>query len=209
MADGPEEGGEISAAVNLSSQDDSAFKSELASLIPHLRAFGRSLCGNPDLADDLVQETMLKAWKARGQFQPGTSMKSWAFVILRNSFLSQMRRNKFHGEYDELVAERILVHKDEQSDHLHLGDLQRALLELPLQQREALILIGAGGMSYEDAAAICDCAIGTMKSRVSRARDALQSIIDSGQLNKSRSQSPSPSDALTDIMQAVDEIASR
>jgi RNA polymerase sigma-70 factor, ECF subfamily len=195
--------------VSPSANDDAVFKTELAALIPHLRAFGRSLCGNPDLADDLVQETMLKAWKARGQYQTGTSMKSWAFVILRNSFLSQMRRNKFHGEYDELVAERILVQKDEQSDHLHLGDLQRALLQLPLQQREALILIGAGGMSYDEAAAICDCAVGTMKSRVSRARDALENIINSGQLDKSRSQSAAPSDALNDIMQSVDDIVGR
>jgi RNA polymerase sigma-70 factor, ECF subfamily len=189
--------------------NDAVFKAELASLIPHLRAFGRNLCGNPDLADDLVQETMLKAWKARGQYQPGTSMKSWAFVILRNSFLSQMRRNKFHGEYDELVADRILVHNDEQSDHLYLGDLQRALLQLPLQQREALILIGAGGLSYEEAATICDCAVGTMKSRVSRARASLADIIESGQLNISRSQSLTPSEALRDIMQSVDEIAQR
>ncbi len=205
------DGNDAISAIPLSSKpvDDDIFKRELASLIPHLRAFGRNLCGNPDLADDLVQETMLKAWKARGQYQPGTSMKSWAFVILRNSFLSQMRRNKFHGEYDELVADRILVHNDEQSDHLYLGDLQRALLQLPLQQREALILIGAGALSYEEAAAICDCAIGTMKSRVSRARDSLADIINSGQLNKNRSQSLSPSDALRDIMQSVDEIAQR
>ncbi len=199
----------INSSASLSAQDDAAFKTELAALIPHLRAFGRSLCGNPDLADDLVQETMLKAWKARGQYQPGTSMRSWAFVILRNSFLSQMRRNKFHGEYDELTAERILVSKDEQSDHLHLGDLQRALLQLPLQQREALILIGAGGITYEDAAAICDCAVGTMKSRVSRARTALEEIINSGQLDKSRRQSPAPSDALADIMQSVEDLVGR
>ena len=197
------------ALATATSIDDIAFKAELASLIPHLRAFGRNLCGNPDLADDLVQETMLKAWKARGQYQPGTAMKSWCFVILRNSFLSQMRRNKFHGEYDELVAERVLVHKDEQTDHLHLGDLQRALLQLPLQQREALILIGAGGLSYEEAAKICDCAIGTMKSRVSRARDALEALINSGQLEKSRRQSAPPSDALRDIMQSVDDIVGR
>lgn len=205
----PAKGEKIDSSGPLSLQDDDVFKTELAALIPHLRAFGRSLCGNADMADDLVQETMLKAWKARGQYQPGTSMKSWAFVILRNSFLSQMRRNKFHGEYDELIAERVLVHKDEQSDHLHLGDLQRALLQLPLQQREALILIGAGGMTYEDAAAVCDCAVGTMKSRVSRARTALEEIINSGQLDKSRSQSSAPSDALAEIMQSVNDIVGR
>jgi RNA polymerase sigma-70 factor, ECF subfamily len=207
LPDLPED--DVGAVADIAVLDDGAFKAELASLIPHLRAFGRNLCGNMDTADDLVQETMLKAWKARGQFQPGTSMKSWCFVILRNSFLSQMRRNKFHGEYDELVADRILVHNDEQSDHLHLGDLQRALLQLPLQQREALILIGAGGMSYEDAAAVCDCAVGTMKSRVSRARESLNAIINSGQLNQSRRDSINPSDALRDIMQSAEEISAK
>mgnify|MGYP003376100345 CR=1 FL=1 len=111
-------------------------------MLPHLRAFGRSLCGNADLADDLVQETMLKAWKARVQYVPGpASMKSWAFVILRNCFLSQMRRKKFTAEYDELAAERLLVAPDDQDDSLHLADVQRALLMLPVDQREALVFI--------------------------------------------------------------------
>lgn len=189
--------------------DDTFFKAELAQLIPHLRAFGRSLCGNPDLADDLVQDTMMKAWKSRSQFEMGTSMKGWAFVILRNSFLSQMRRNKFHGEYDELAAERILVHDDEQSNLLHLGDLQRALLQLPLKQREALILIGAGGMSYDEAAKICGTAVGTMKSRVSRARGSLSKIMESGHLDKNRQQSLAPTKAFADIIQSVEEFAKR
>ena len=89
--------------------DDASFKQELAAMLPHLRAFGRSLTGNADLADDLVQETMLKAWKARARYIPGpSSMKSWAFVILRNCFLSQMRRKKFTADYDELAAERLV-----------------------------------------------------------------------------------------------------
>ncbi|MDZ7588532.1 MAG: sigma-70 family RNA polymerase sigma factor [Parasphingorhabdus sp.] len=188
---------------------DQAFKLELAALIPHLRAFGRSLCGSADTADDLVQETMLKAWKSRAQFQPGTSMKNWAFVILRNSFLSQMRRRKFHGDYDQAVADRILVAPDEQSNHLHLGDLQRALLQLPVDQREALILIGAGGLSYEEAAEICGCAVGTVKSRVSRARTALEAILESGQLDVSRSDSVSGREAFTDIMQSVTDLTAK
>lgn len=138
-------------------------------MLPHLRAFGRSLTGNADLADDLVQETMLKAWKARASYIPGpSSMKSWAFVILRNCFLSQMRRKKFTADYDELAAERLLVAPDDQDDSLHLSDVQRALMMLPVDQREALILIGAGQLSYEEGADICGVAVGTMKSRVSR-----------------------------------------
>ena len=188
---------------------DEEFKALLTALIPHLRAFGRNLCGNADFADDLVQDTMLKAWKSRHQFQPGTSMKSWAFVILRNSFLSQMRRNKFHGEYDELVADRILVTPEQQSDHLHLGDLQRGLMELPIDQREALILIGAGGMSYEEASEICGCALGTMKSRVSRARTSLSALLESGQLKTRRSDTTPPSQALSKIMDSVEGIANK
>lgn len=86
--------------------DDAAFKTELAAAIPHLRAYGRSLAGDIDRADDLVQDTMLKAWASRERFAAGTSMKAWTFVILRNVFLSQMRRQKFHGEYDAVAAER-------------------------------------------------------------------------------------------------------
>lgn len=159
--------------------DDNSFKRELAAMLPHLRAFGRSLTGNADQADDLVQETMLKAWKARHQYVPGgASMKSWAFVILRNCFLSQMRRKKFTADYDEGAAERLLVAPDNPSDAMDLADVQRALLMLPVDQREALVLIGAGGLSYEEAAEICGCALGTMKSRVSRARVALHDLLE-------------------------------
>ena len=187
--------------------DDASFKQELAAMLPHLRAFGRSLTGNADLADDLVQETMLKAWKARAQYVPGgSSMKSWAFVILRNCFLSQMRRKKFTAEYDELAAERLLVAPDDQTDSLHLADVQRALMMLPVDQREALVLIGAGQLSYEEGAAICGCAVGTMKSRVSRGRAALQGILDSGEMPR-RSEDPlAPSEAFAAIMGDVDQL---
>ena len=187
--------------------DDAVFKQELAAMLPHLRAFGRSLTGNADLADDLVQETMLKAWKARASYIPGaSSMKSWAFVILRNCFLSQMRRRKFTAEYDELAAERLLVAPDDQDDSLHLADVQRALLMLPVDQREALVLIGAGQLSYEEGAAICGCAVGTMKSRVSRARVALQAILDGSEMPL-RSEDPlASSDAFATIMGTVDEL---
>jgi RNA polymerase sigma factor (sigma-70 family) len=157
-----------------------SFKRELTAVIPHLRAFARGLCGRPDLADDLVQETLLKAWAAQERFEPGTSMRAWTFVILRNAYLTDMRRNRFRADYDETVAERLLVAPAGQEGPLHLSDMHRALLTLPPERREALLLVGAGGFSYEEAAEICQCAVGTIKSRVGRARAALTAMIEDG-----------------------------
>ncbi|MBU0863223.1 MAG: sigma-70 family RNA polymerase sigma factor, partial [Alphaproteobacteria bacterium] len=171
--------GAAPASQNGDSLSDTEFKTLLAAVIPHLRAYGRSLSGSPDLADDLTQDTMVKAWASRDRFERGTSIKAWTFVILRNTFLSQMRRNKFVGEYDETAVERTMSTPASQEDSGEMADLQRGLMELPQDQREALILVGAGGMSYEEAASICDCALGTMKSRVSRARSALEDIMNS------------------------------
>lgn len=163
-----------------------AFKRELTAVIPHLRAFARGLCGRPDLADDLVQEALLKAWAAQDRFEPGTSIRAWTFVILRNAYLTDMRRNRFRGEYDETVAERVLVAPAGQEGPLHLADMHRALLTLPPERREALLLVGAGGFSYEEAAQICGCAVGTIKSRVGRARAALTAMIENGQTPRRR-----------------------
>lgn len=188
---------------------DSEFKILLAAVIPHLRAYGRSLSGNPDLADDLTQDTMVKAWASRDRFERGTSIKAWTFVILRNTFLSQMRRNKFRGEYDEVTVERTLATPASQEDSGEMADLQRGLMELPQDQREALILVGAGGMSYEEAASICDCALGTMKSRVSRARAALEDIMERGQFAQKRADAIPASEAMDAILDSVERIAAR
>lgn len=158
------------------------FKRELTEVVPHLRAFARGLCGRPDMADDLVQEALLKAWAAQDRFEPGTSMRAWTFVILRNAYLTDMRRNRFRGEYDEGVAERILTAPAGQEEPIHLSDMHRALLTLPPERREALLLVGAGGFSYEEAAQICDCAVGTIKSRVGRARATLNSMLAEGNI---------------------------
>ena len=161
---------------------DPEFKDQLAAVIPHLRAFGRSLSGSRDLADDLVQETLLKAWAARKRFQAGTNMRAWTFIILRNLFLSQMRRARFKGEWDDITAAKILAAPASQDRHIELGDMQRALMHLPQPQREALILVGAGGFAYEEAADICGCAVGTIKSRVARGRVALEALLTGGKL---------------------------
>src|SRR3954449_9923884 len=163
---------------------DNEFKDQLAPVIPHLRAFGRSLSGSRDLADDLVQETLLKAWAARKRFQAGTNMRAWTFIILRNLFLSQMRRARFKGEWDDITASKILAAPASQDRHIELGDMQRALMHLPQPQREALILVGAGGFAYEEAAEICGCAVGTVKSRVSRAGRALHAILEGGDYDR-------------------------
>jgi len=192
-------------ADHSSAAEQAEFKRELTEVIPHLRAFARGLCGRADMADDLVQEALLKAWAARERFEPGTSMRAWTFVILRNAYLTDMRRNRFRGEYDENVAERILTHPADQEEPLHLSDLHRALLTLPPERREALLLVGAGGFSYEEAAEICGCAVGTIKSRVGRARAALSKMLEEGDI---------PARSLEDerahraILEELDEVAS-
>src|SRR5690554_6475453 len=185
---------------------DCDFKKELESLIPHLRAFARNLCGKPDMADDLAQDALLKAWAARKRYQAGTNMRAWLFVILRNQFLSQMRRSRFKGEWDEGVAERTLSTPAHQDHQMQLSDLQRALMRLPAAQREALILVGAGGFSYEEAASICDCAIGTVKSRVARARVVLDEMISSGQLPGRSESRLSVDDTTAAIMNEMDKL---
>ena len=125
---------------------------------------------------------MLKAWAARERFEPGTNLRAWTFTILRNCYLTEMRRNKFVGDYDEGVAERTLQAPMGQEDPLHLADMRRALMTLPRERREAILLVGAGGFSYEEAAEICQTAVGTMKSRVGRARAALNEMLDGGNM---------------------------
>ncbi len=185
-------------------QEKADFKRELTGVVPHLRAFARGLCGRPDMADDLVQEAMLKAWAAQDRFEPGTSMRAWTFVILRNAYLTDMRRNRFRGEYDEGVAERILTAPAGQEEPIHLSDMHRALLTLPPERREALLLVGAGGFSYEEAATICGCAVGTIKSRVGRARATLTSMLEDDDIPQ---RSIGDATAHRAILQELDEVA--
>lgn len=184
--------------------EKAAFKRALTDVVPHLRAFARGLCGRPDMADDLVQEALLKAWAAQDRFEPGTSMRAWTFVILRNAYLTDMRRNRFRGEYDEGVAERVLTAPAAQEEPIHLSDMHRALLTLPAERREALLLVGAGGFSYEEAAQICDCAVGTIKSRVGRARAALNAMLAEGAIPQRSIQDDIAHSA---ILEELDDVA--
>src|SRR5665213_2327223 len=183
---------------------DRAFKADLVALIPHLRAFARTLTGDPTAADDLAQDAMMKAWDARASFEMGTNMKAWTFMILRNQFYSEKRRSWRQSQLDQEAAERTLVAIDDPSSPLALDELRLGLSMLPAEQREALILVGAGGFAYEEAAAICGCAVGTVKSRVSRARRALQSILDDGSYDRD---GRSAGDAMTSILADAERLS--
>ena len=172
--------GDDSKNANRTPEEDEAFKRELVKLIPHLRAFARTLTGEPAGADDLAQDAMMKAWDARESFQMGTNMKAWTFMILRNQFYSEKRRSWRQTQLDQEAAERTLMAIDDPSAPLALDELRQALKTLPDEQREALVLVGAGGFAYEEAAEICGCAVGTVKSRVSRARRAVQASLEAG-----------------------------
>jgi RNA polymerase sigma-70 factor, ECF subfamily len=152
-------------------------KADLIAVIPNLRAFAVSLCGNRDRADDLVQETLVKAWGNLDSFVEGTNLPAWLFTILRNFYYSEYRKRRREvADSDGAIATRLAT-APAQNGHMDLLDLHGALQQLPNDQREALILVGASGLSYEEAASICGCAIGTMKSRVNRARNRLAEIL--------------------------------
>ena len=154
-----------------------SFKDELLAEIRNLRAFAISLSGSVTLADDLVQESLLRAWANSDKFQPGTSLRAWLFTILRNIYYSNYRkRAREVQDSDGFYARRLTVPGDQES-HLDLEDFRRALTMLPVEQREVLTLIGASGLSYEEAAEVCEVGIGTIKSRLSRARAKLVNIL--------------------------------
>ncbi len=155
-----------------------AFRDDLIKIIPSLRAFAFSLCGARDRADDLVQETLTKAWANRQSFRPGTNFKAWMFTILRNHYYSQLRKAKREvSDSEGTFVESLAVHPEQQG-RIDLADMEKALGMLTDEQREALILVTAEGLSYDEAAIICGCAVGTVKSRINRARARLAQILD-------------------------------
>lgn len=153
------------------------FLDQVTAMLPALRAFGRSLCGDMARADDLVQDTVLKAWTNREQFQSGSNLKAWLFTILRNCYYSELRHRKFEVEDPEGICAAQVAIAPDHDLKLHLRDLSNALQLLPPDQREALILVCATGLSYEETAEVCGCAVGTIKSRIARARDRLVELL--------------------------------
>jgi RNA polymerase sigma-70 factor, ECF subfamily len=153
------------------------FKREMIAALPRLRAFAISLCGSATQADDLVQDTMLKAWSHQEQFEPGSNMIAWLITILRNQFYSKLRKSGREVQDSDGLFTDALASHPAQYGSMDMLDFRRALEKLPVDQREAIIMIGASGISYEEAATICGCAVGTIKSRVNRARSRLQDLL--------------------------------
>ncbi len=160
-----------------------SWRDEVVGLIPALRAFAWSLSHNGSDADDLVQDTLIKAWTNKDKFQPGTNLRAWLFTILRNTYYTQVlrRRREVRDEMGEYAG--ALKTPATQDWSVAMRSLQAALQQLPDEHREALILVGAAGLSYEEAAEICGCALGTIKSRVNRARARLLKIMDAQDAN--------------------------
>jgi RNA polymerase sigma-70 factor (ECF subfamily) len=160
-----------------------AFKAELIELLPSLRAFARSLAHNPAQADDLVQDTLVKALANVDRFEPGTNLRAWLFTILRNHYYSQLRKSKREIEDTDGKFAARLSSRPEQDGSVDLEDFKVAFAQLAPDHREVLTLVGASGCSYEEAASICGCAVGTIKSRVNRARKKLSEMLGLDDLN--------------------------
>jgi len=162
--------------------DEAEFRQLVVASIPVLRSFARGLCGDMASGDDLAQDALLKAWRHRAQFTPGTNFKGWILKIARNHFYSQRRRVWRETPLDAAMSARIPAAGTDQVQSLMLNDLRNALNALSDEQREATILVGAGGFSHREAAEMCDVPEGTMKSRVCRARAKLASLLENGEV---------------------------
>ena len=158
----------------------SIFMKQVIELMPTLRAFGRSLCTDAAMAEDLVQDTIIKAWDHRARFQLGSNMKAWLMTILRNRYYSERRHRKFEVEDPDGQHAAGIAVLPEHEVATEIDELNRALETLPNDQRNALLLVCANGLSYAQAASVCNCAVGTIKSRIARARDQLSEIRCSG-----------------------------
>ncbi len=185
------------------------FGADLAREMIELRGYAIWLCRSGDLADDLIQDTLLKAWLARDRFQAGTNLKAWCTTILRNVFLSYRRRSWRWQPLSDEVSEELASECADTGDALDLLALRNAIALLPRDQREALIVISVGGLSYIEAAVILACAVGTVKSRVSRARLHLAVLMADNKAGFSSDSTLSASGALDDLMEQVAHIKSR
>lgn len=159
-------------------RDRDDWREDVVALIPSLRAFAWSLCRSGSDADDLVQDTLVKAWTHRDKFQPGTNLRAWLFTILRNTYYTQVVRRRREVRDEDGSYAATLTSAPSQEWRVAFDGLRDALDQLPAEHREALILVGAAGLTYEEAAEICGCALGTIKSRVNRARTRLLRLLE-------------------------------
>jgi len=153
------------------------FRQELVLHLPHLRAVARALTGHRDRADDLVNDTILKALSAEAQFQAGTNLKAWLMTILRNHYINGLRRNRIEVETVGEIPESALPTAPNQEHVVEVSEIAAALQRMSVEHREILVLISAAGLSYEEAADVCGCAVGTIKSRLNRARGELKHVL--------------------------------
>ncbi len=174
----------------------------LLDVIPHLRAFARSLTRNRDRADDLTHDAVVRALAAIDQFTPGTNFKAWMFTILRNLYYNECRKRWIKSTpIDEMAGDEPSIGPTQEAN-LEFNDFRRAFWQLNADQREVLILVGASGFSYEEAAEVCNCRVGTVKSRVSRARAELKQIVEQGGLVGQRSDpAPTEPDGLEEFLE--------
>ncbi|TNC73859.1 RNA polymerase sigma factor [Rubellimicrobium roseum] len=152
-------------------------RDELVTHLPAMRAFALSLTRNASQADDLVQDTVVKAWSHFDRFEAGTNLRAWLFTILRNTFYSTRRRTVREVSDSDGALVGALAEKPAHDGRLQMADFIRAFAQLPDEQREALALVGASGFSYEEAAEMTGVAVGTVKSRANRARARLAQIL--------------------------------
>lgn len=181
-------------------EDQPSFSVDLARQMIELRGYALWLCRSSSLADDLIQETLLNAWAARSRFEAGTNLKAWCTTILRNVFFSHKRRSwRTTPLSDDIIAN--LASEECNLDHrLELLSLRHAIGLLPLDQREAILLVGVGSKSYIEAAKVCGCAVGTIKSRVSRARVRLAELMLGSEQSLISNSTLSVGDAIDDLM---------
>ena len=164
----------------------SSFRSELVALLPHLRAVARALTGHRYRADDLVNDTVLKALSAEAQFQPGTHLRAWLMTILRNHYINGLRRNRIEVSTVAEIPEGALPSAPNQDNVVEVAEIAAALQLMSVEHREILVLVSAAGLSYEEAAGVCGCAVGTIKSRLNRARAELKRVLGHAQSLRQR-----------------------
>ena len=169
---------------------DGAFERELVALMPYLQNYSRMLCRRGSISEDVAQDALAKAWRARDRFEPGTNLRAWLFTILRHEIYSHKRREWRHAPWDEDAGERVPAPSDEQDWAMDLSDCMRALGQLPAGQRDAVLLVGAAGFSYENASDLLGSPVGTLKSRLTRGRDNLSKLLANEKPLKPRTATP-------------------